>query len=563
MARSHPLWLAVAVPLATALAIVVVWPVGAGPFNDDPSYAQTARVLADTGHLTYNGWATAASVSHAAWGAAWVRAFGFSFGVLRLSTLPLAVAAVAVAHALARRAGLRPAFAALAALTLGLSPLFLPLATSYMTDVPGLCFTLAALYAAVRAAESPRAAAGWLAACVAVGVVGGTGRQIVWAVPLAVVPYVAWVRRTDRAVVVAAAVGWGLTVAAAALTMAWFARQPYALAEPPVTADLRAAALAPAAFAGRVLAIGPTLAVLVLPAAVGLARGWRRGPAVAAIGLSATAVAALLARRSALAGPWMHNTLTTRGVLGIALVAGDRPLTLGPRACLLLSAVTFVALAAAAVRAVEWAVRRPRFATPVVPILIAFAVAHVALLLPRCGRPDATFDRYVLPLVPCAAIVLLSTEQARRPRPGVVAWGLLVVWAGYAVGTTQDLLATGRAREAAAARLAAAGVPMTSVTGGFDFDLWTQLQADGHANSSRLTNPPGAYRPGLGLTPAIRPTYRLELTPSPRTEPTPLGSVPFRTLLPPFRRRVYVDRFREAWWLDPARAATRPSDGWR
>ncbi len=135
---------------------------------------------------------------------------------------------MALVHALARRAGLRPAFAAFAGLTLGLSPLFLPLAASYMTDVPALCFTLAALYAAVRAADDDSVA--WLAACVVIGVVGGTGRQVVWAVPLAVVPYVGWARRADRRMAVAAALGWAATAAAVAWTMAWFARQPYALA---------------------------------------------------------------------------------------------------------------------------------------------------------------------------------------------------------------------------------------------------------------------------------------------------------------------------------------------
>ncbi len=122
---------------------------------------------------------------------------------------------------------------------------------------------------------------------------------------------------------------------------------------------------------------------------------------------------------------------------------------------------------------------------------LVFAAAHVALLLPRCGRPDAAFDRYVLPLIPCAAIPLLLAYQARRPRPGVVAWGLLVVWAAYAVGTTQELLATGRAREARRRPAGRGRRAEDGVTGGFDFDLWTQLQAAGHVNSV----PPDRTRP--------------------------------------------------------------------
>ena len=570
---SHDRRDATGVALATVVAVLLAGPFGAGPFNDDASYALTARVLAGTGHLTYNGWATAAGVAHAAWGAAWVRAFGFSFTALRLSTLPFAAAAVPLTHALARRAGLRPGFAVLAALTLGLSPLMLPLAASYMTDVPGLCFTLASLYALVRSADAPRRppAVAWLAAGVVAGVVGGTGRQIVWVAPLAVVPYVAWRRRADGAFVAAAAVGWGLTVAAVVGTMAWFARQPFALAEPSIGSDLSLAVHAPLAFAGRALSIVPTLAVLVVPAAAGLARRWRAGPAVVAAVLLAAAVAFVRVRPAVAVGPWMINTLTTHGVLGFAEMAGDRPATLPRWACAGLSVAGFAVIVGAVVKVGAWALgRRPVAAeaappgggSSVLPVLGVFAVAYVALLLPRCAR-NVAYDRYVLPLIPCAAVPLLLAYQRVRRRPSIFAWGLLVVWAGYAVGTTQEVLAIGRARGAALAVLAAGGVPPTRVTAGFDGDLWTELSAAGHLNSGRLKNPPGAYRPGLGLMPSIRPLYRLELTPTRATEPTRFGSVTFHTLLPPFRRRVYVDRFRDPYWLDAAKATTRPVDGWR
>ncbi len=155
-AAAHDRRDAALVALVTVVAVLAAWPFADMPFNDDASYAMTVRQLARTGHLTYNGWATAASIAHAVYGAIWVRLAGpFSFDLLRVSTLPLAAGAVALCHLIGRRAGLRPPFAALAALTLGLSPLFVPLAGSFMTDVPGLFYTLLSLYALARAADAP------------------------------------------------------------------------------------------------------------------------------------------------------------------------------------------------------------------------------------------------------------------------------------------------------------------------------------------------------------------------------------------------------------------------
>src|SRR5208283_2779576 len=61
-----------------------------------------------------------------------------------------------------------------------LCPLFLPVAVSYMTDVPCLFFLFASLYALTRAAEASREGRGygWLALGVILGFLGGTGRQV-------------------------------------------------------------------------------------------------------------------------------------------------------------------------------------------------------------------------------------------------------------------------------------------------------------------------------------------------------------------------------------------------
>ena len=76
------------------------------------------------------------------------------------------------------------------ALTVGLSPIFLPMAASYMTDVAGLFVIVLCLYLCQRAAaaRSDRAAVLWLCCAAISNVVGGTVRQICWLGALVMVP---------------------------------------------------------------------------------------------------------------------------------------------------------------------------------------------------------------------------------------------------------------------------------------------------------------------------------------------------------------------------------------
>src|SRR5206468_3356956 len=123
---------------AVIAAVLLAWPVAEIAFADDWSYAFTVKRLAETGHILYNGWSSPSVLTQSYWALPWVKLLGFSFTGLRFSNLPLAAGAVALTYLLGRRAGLSTSFAVFAALLLGLSPLFLPLAASFMSDVPGL-----------------------------------------------------------------------------------------------------------------------------------------------------------------------------------------------------------------------------------------------------------------------------------------------------------------------------------------------------------------------------------------------------------------------------------------
>jgi hypothetical protein len=126
---------------------------------DDWSYIKTVQLLAQSGHIVYNGWATAMLGWQLYLGALFVKLFGFSFTAVRLSTL---VVATATAYLLQRtfvRAGIRQWNATLATMTFVLSPMFLALEFGFMSDISGVFCTVLCLYMCLRALEAgtPRA----------------------------------------------------------------------------------------------------------------------------------------------------------------------------------------------------------------------------------------------------------------------------------------------------------------------------------------------------------------------------------------------------------------------
>ena len=551
--------------LITATAMLLVWPFAEIPFADDFAYTHVALRLTQTGHFLYNGWEFSILVAHVCWGALFIRLFGFSFESVRFSTIPFALGAVAFCYLLVRRAGLKPSYAYLTTLLLGLSPLFVPLSTSYMTDVPCLFFTLAALYALSRAAEEGERFHGylWLALGTVVGIVGGTGRQVVWLVPLSILPYLAWVMRRQLRFAIASAFAWVLTVGVVAGVSAWFNRQLYVCQQPSTVNELKIAMHEP----GRAINIGARLALMllfvILPAASPLVwRAWLntwRGTRVRQIFVGTLFLAlfcAIYIHPSLASIPWVNSTFNWEGINGTAPLLG-RPIVLTTpiRALAALAVYAAVCILAGelldfrfwAIRAWNCLVNPPdrRFA---MPAMFLFSAVYFVLLVIR-GMDIDLSDRYLLPFMPCAAAILLLwfcaenhdvKRMQRRAMP--FAWIILAVLASYALLSTQDIWSLARARVIATRRLEAAGIPRTAIDAGMEYDGWTQVLTTGHVNERWVKNPPEVYRPGLGTTPEVVPVYRVEYQPTPESIPTQFGTVPYFSLLPPFHKQVSIDR---------------------
>ena len=547
-----------------AAAIVIVWPVGEISYADDPAYTYIAQQAAQTGHFVYNGWEPTIMILHAYWGALFIRLFGFSFDCVRFSTLPFAFGSVVFCYLLVRRAGLQARDALFVTALFVLCPLFLPVAVSYMTDVPGLFFLFASLYALTRAAEASGEGRGygWLALGVILGFLGGTGRQVAWLAPLVVLPYLAWLRRSQRWFAWVSLAAWAAVFGGVAWVIAWFNRQPYVVPQTSLISELKMAVQKPQweiAITARLLLM---ILLLCLPAAAPLVwEAWKKtwsGSLLRKLLVSVLligVIAAILIHPSLASFPWLASTLNWEGINGSAPLPG-RPIVITRPIRVAVALVVYAVaciLAGELVNLRELARRasRPffdetgdRFALVAMSLV---SVVYFALTAIRSVHFDI-FDRYLLPVLPLVATVLLLWANSEkhgavfRHLAMPVALALLAVLGSYAILSTQDLWALARARIAATRKLEAAGVPRTAIDAGSEYNAWTELKISGRLNSRWVVYPPDAYRPGLSQTPNVVPQYRLEYAPTAETAPSEFGFVPYFSLLPPFHKRVSIDR---------------------
>ena len=104
--------------LMLLVAAAIARPFAEIGMSDDWSYVLTSRVLARTGHLVYNGWATAMLGWQFYFGALFVKLFGPSFTAVRASTFVLALVTAFLTQRTLVRAGLNATNSVLATIAL-------------------------------------------------------------------------------------------------------------------------------------------------------------------------------------------------------------------------------------------------------------------------------------------------------------------------------------------------------------------------------------------------------------------------------------------------------------
>ncbi len=551
--------IACALSLLVCLALVRPW-LDMGT-NDDPSYTRTAQLLAQTGHIVYNGWSAPILGWQLFLAAAFIKLFGFSFTVVRLSILPVAMAAAFLTQRSMVRAGLTEWNATLATLTLVLSPLFVPLMFSYMTDIPGYFVIVLCFYGCLRALQArtdARTCAWVLFAAISSGV-GGTCRQIAWLGFIVMVPSVLWLIRKRRVVLLIGACAVLLAAGIAFSATAWYNRQPYAIPERLLHGGMTGSigdlvrSLAAEFFDVPLFLLAVLLAFLPQIRSIE-----RRGRMVliACCALSLGILVFTLTRPDPLFWlmPSGHNYVTSHGVTDGSFIRGERPVLLSERVRIVL---TVISLFAASCFAAVLSSRRISSEKPpqagitayqLAVLSIPFVLVYIALLLPR-AMLDMIFDRYLIPLLFLALLGIARFYQNRvagqLPRFCVV-W--MALGAAYSVAATHDAFAMLRARLAAAKQIEAAGVPDRNIDGGWEFNIWVQIRDTGHlephaGEASKQTTPssPSPCHPQLWRRALYtRPIFAVSFTRNDCLGPTDFPPVAYDEWLGPHRVNIYV-----------------------
>jgi hypothetical protein len=518
-------------------------------YIDDWSYVQSARVLAQTGHIVYNGWSTATLGWQLIWAAPFIKLFGGSYTVVRFCLLPIVFLTVYLFQQCLLRFGLTEMNASFGALTLGLSPVFLPVASSFMTDIPGLMVIILCLFLCQKAiAETTnRGTIFWLSAAALTNLVGGTVRQSAWLGVLLIVPSVGWRLRRRRGAVSVAFSASAISSVCIFVFLRWYLAQPYSVPEKFFSVSFSWQVLAHLLgqlfnlFVFLLLSVLPIVAAFLYPMLRLHPRTfWSMYFPVAAFVLLASAV------------------IQKSGLLGLVTARYGIHLTL-PAEAIFLGAI---ALLFVLLRRYAGGEKSPDKQEPVsrssysdvLWLLGPYSLGYLVILYPL-GATGWLWDRYVLELAPFPIVCLLKIYQDRIgtaiPK---IAFAVLAIVAFFGVAKADKRYAENRARLEAANMLRANNIPRIEIDNGFEYDCETQLDTTGYINGPKIEVPAGAYHhyappagfpsgaPDLSLTPSVVPKYFLVTSPEPYLAPTKYAPINYRTLLPPFNRQIYIEQ---------------------
>lgn len=529
---------------------------------DDMPYIQIARTLAATGHILYNGPTTPMLGWQIYLGAAFIRLFGFSPTTVRMSTLLIAMALAFVLQRTLVRANISERNATIGTLAFVLSPLYLVLSVTFMTDIPGLFAIVVCLYGCLRAvqATTSRAAIGWLCFAVAAGAICGTTRQIAWLGVLVIMPSTLWLLRSRRSVLLA---GIAATIAGDLFIFAclqWFKHQPYNVPEH-LLVDTFSLSLMFSQL-GRMLLDGP---FLLLPIVALFLPGIRksRPRVLIAVGVLLAGYIFMATFPSHLRGhfpldPVGDDWVGIYGMFDVMMLKGQPPILLSRWVQVLLTVLSI-----GGVFGLICSIRSRKLLRPVdLPAAVSWnqlgwmlgpmVSVYLLLLIPRAGA-FRLIDRYLLPLLVVAMMCMVRFYQeyllVRLPSITGFLIGLLAI---YGIVTTHNTFAVDRGRVALAEELRAAGVPDTAVDGGWEYNQEIELRHSRFINDYRMVLPKNAYVPapplaagtcdvnGYDLTPHIRPLYGISFDPNVCYGPAPFAPVTYSEWLATGPGTLYV-----------------------
>ncbi len=514
-----------------SVTVLLVPPAGDFPLNDDWVYGKMVQRLADDGVLEVHPYAQAYALVQTLWAWPFVEVFGFSFTVLRISTLILSVLAVWGVALCARELGCSRSTALACAAVVFCNPLFLNLSYTFMSDVPFVCalvFSCLYFLRAMRTGSAMHILSGSSLAAI-----GFFNRQFGALIPIAFfVIAVLWWFRYRRGVwvpAIAALIGPWLAAFALAFALHLAGQRIYT----PPHAAMRSLwdGIEPGRAAVLTISIALYVGLFLIPIAAGIFWYWVRSPryrftlqTACAFVVSGLLLAGLALDRRPL--PRFPNILRNLGVGPILLrdtySVRDpwSPVALPPG---ILWFVTIVALVSAAVclAAIIGSIVRPwrsRLASRAKSLrrsqyLFLVMLGGLLLLAPYNPRTVVYFDRYLLPaVVPFVLVAATALPKIARPgwfRPTAFAVTLLFV---FSLAGVQDYLAWNRARwEAIEFMRTGLGAKDTQIDGGYEFNgMYTSEILLKRSDASDIGN---QGEKGWWV---IRDRYRVAMTPQDR-----------------------------------------------
>ncbi|MCU1383156.1 MAG: hypothetical protein JWL71_1853 [Acidobacteria bacterium] len=450
------------------------------PVIDDWVYAWSVEHLLQTRQLRVLEISAFYPITQILWGALFARALGFSFVVLRASTVVLSALGCWSLYLTLRELGCRVRTGLIGAVALAFHPLYFALSFSFMTEVPFIACSTMALYWYVRAIRRDSVWALW-AGC-GCAIAAYLIRPIGIVLPLAVLAAAS--RRSGAPPAVRRAV---VPVAAATLVLIGGLQ----IVLPRVLAPLDWAAIRVSylrwwfmvpitSYVRWTVEVAVIAAFPVAPLLLAYATRWRRAASTVIGALAIASVSWLLGyavRPLPNWQTWSLQDIAARAMIAGALVPSPWSVRMMP-IVMILGLLAVGALAAIAARHV---VRRSGWRGGDA-ILLALAALHIA-----CIHALWLYnDRYYLVLAPlviiAAARAVDSDDRAQR-----YAAALLVVWAAVGITGTRDMLAFNGTAARAAEDLERTGVPPWDVDAGYALNGWRL-----YAHPEHL--PPGANR---------------------------------------------------------------------
>ena len=444
---------------------------GEFPLNDDWAYAETTRGLMETGQLERSSWTWVPMITHAVVGSAFSSLFGFSFESLRLSSVFMGWLGVLGAYALCRQVGVRVPAACLGAAVVGLNPMHVNLSHSFMMDVPFATITTWSLVCLCRGLKQRS----WAWICLGVVLAEGAvlNRQPGLAIPLAlVIVLVAIGPRSSRHLLAAAMIA-GVTVVAHFLLpdliygprdsgrmLGFSYLVDQALPSPAFTWNVVTNSLAQISYLGLFLA--PVVLGVAMSRAASI---WVLTASAVLAGLSVAAILAL-----GLEVPLGLNLIYDFGLGPVTLLGAEQMPSVGDGVWWTLTVLGTLAsfVAIGAILTAVWNRRRELGKWSHGILLGLVPVIYLPPLLVR----SPCFDRYLLPLLPPLAALLLMLDRSSRRmwfsgrNLGVA---MLVVMGVYGVLGTRDYLEHHRARWTLLDELIEGGTDPEDIHGGFEF----------------------------------------------------------------------------------------------